>query len=36
MYSGHDRMVVKFTTTHVISTYHQLRCEVESHSGEVY
>jgi hypothetical protein len=31
---GRDRMVVGFTTTYAISTYHQ--CEFESRSGEVY
>jgi len=32
---GHDRMVVGFTTTCAISTYH-LCCEFKSCSGEVY
>jgi hypothetical protein len=31
-----DRMVVGFTTTYAISTYHHWNCEFESHSGEVY
>ena len=29
---GRDRMVVGFTTTCAISTYHHERCEIESHS----
>ena len=29
-----DRMVVGFTTTYAISTYHHERCELESHSGD--
>ena len=29
-------MVVGFTTTYAISTYHHYRCEFESRSGEVY
>jgi len=29
---GHDRMVVGYTTTYAISTYHR-RCEFESWSG---
>jgi hypothetical protein len=33
---GHDRMVVGFTTTYVISAYHHLHCEFEFHSGDVY
>jgi hypothetical protein len=33
---GLDRMVVGFKATYVISTYHHLRCEFESHLGEVY
>jgi hypothetical protein len=33
---GHDRMVVGFTTTYVISAYHHLYCEFEFHSGDVY
>jgi len=32
---GRDRMVVGFTTTYAISTYHHYSCEFESHSGEV-
>ena len=31
-----DRMVAGFTTTYAISTCHNLPCEFESHSGEVY
>ena len=27
-------MVVRFTTTYAISTYHHKRCEFESHSGD--
>ena len=30
---GHDRMVVGFTTTYVISVYHHWCCEFESRSG---
>jgi len=30
---GHDSMVVGFTTTNAISTYHQWCCEFESWSG---
>ena len=30
---GHDRMVVGFTTTYAISTYHYWYCELESRSG---
>ena len=30
--SGSDRMVVGFTTTCAISTYHHLSCEFESRS----
>ena len=33
---GRDHMVVGFKTTCTISAYHHLRCEFESHSGEVY
>ena len=33
---GRDRMVVGFTTTYAISTYHHLHWEFEPHSGEVY
>jgi len=39
---GRDRMVVGFTTTYAISTYHHYRCEFESQSlyisvhGELY
>ena len=33
---GRARLVVGFTTTFAISTYHHLRCEFESCSGEVY
>ena len=33
---GRDRMVVEFTTTYAISAYRHERCELESHSGEVY
>ena len=33
---GCDRMVVGFTTTCAISTYHHWSCEFESCSGEVY
>jgi len=29
---GHDRMVVGFTTTYAISTYHHYSCEFESRS----
>ena len=29
---GHDRMVVGFTTTCAISTYHHQGCELESRS----
>jgi hypothetical protein len=29
-------MVVRFTTTYVISAYHRWSCEFESCSGEVY
>jgi hypothetical protein len=29
-------MVVEFTTTYAIRTYHHYRCEFESRSGEVY
>jgi hypothetical protein len=32
---GRDRMVVRFAPTYAISTYHHLRCEFESRSGEV-
>ena len=31
-----DRIVEGFITTHVISAYHHLRCEFESHPGKVY
>jgi len=31
-YRGRDRMVVGFTTTYAISTYHNERCEFESRS----
>ena len=31
-----DRTVVGFSTTYVISAYHHLHCEFESHSCEVY
>ena len=31
---GHDRMVVGFTTTYAISTYHHRCCEFESRSGQ--
>jgi len=30
---GHDRMVVGFTTTYVISAYHHWCCQFESWSG---
>jgi hypothetical protein len=30
---GHDRMVVGFTTTYAISSYHHYRYEFESRSG---
>jgi hypothetical protein len=30
---GRDRMVVRFTTTYVISAYHRWYCEFESRSG---
>jgi hypothetical protein len=30
---GPDRMVVRFTTTYVISVYHHWCCEIESWSG---
>ena len=33
---GRDRMVVEFTTTCGMITYHHLSCELESCSGEVY
>ena len=33
---GRDCMVVGFTITYAVSTHHQLRCELESRSGEVY
>ena len=33
---GRDRMVVGFSTTSAISTYHHWSCEFESRSGEVY
>jgi hypothetical protein len=33
---GHDRMVVGFIANYAISAYHHLRCEFESHPGEVY
>jgi len=29
---GHDRMVVRFTTSNAISAYHPKRCEFESRS----
>ena len=29
---GRDRMVVGFTTTYAINIYHDLSCEIESHS----
>ena len=32
---GHDRMVVRYTTTYAISVYHHKRCEFEYRSGEV-
>jgi hypothetical protein len=32
-YDPHDRMVVGFTTTYAISTYHYWYCELESRSG---
>jgi len=32
-HSSHDRMVVGFTTTYAISTYHHWCCEFESQSG---
>jgi len=31
---GRGCMVVGFTTTYTISTYHQYRCEFETHSGD--
>jgi len=31
---GRGRMVVGFTTTYTISTYHNYRCEFETHSGD--
>ena len=31
-----DRILVEFTTTYAISTYHHQRCEFESRSGEAY
>ena len=31
---GRNRMVVGFTTTYAISTYHHKCCEFESHSGD--
>jgi len=34
--SGHDRMVVGFTTTYAISDYHHWSCEFESRTGDVY
>jgi hypothetical protein len=35
VYKGRrDRMVVGFTTTYAINTYHYQRCEFESHSGD--
>jgi hypothetical protein len=33
---GRDRMVVRFTTTFVITAYHHWSCEFESRTGEVY
>jgi hypothetical protein len=33
---GRHRMVVGFITTYAISAYHHKRCEIESHSSEVY
>ena len=33
---GRDRTVVRFITSHAISAYHHKRCEIESHSSEVY
>jgi hypothetical protein len=30
---GRDRMVVRFTTTYAISSYHQCCCEFESRTG---
>ena len=33
---GRDRMVVGYITTYAISGYHHLRCEFQSHSGEMY
>ena len=33
---GRDRMVVEFTTTCGMSTYHHLCCEFKSRSGKVY
>ena len=31
---GRDRMIVVFTTTYAISTYHHLSCEFESRSWQ--
>ena len=31
---GRGRMVVEFTTTYTIGTYHHYRCEFETHSGD--
>ena len=31
---GRGFMVVGFTTTYAISTYHLYRCELETHSGD--
>ena len=33
---GHDRMVVRFTTTYAMATYHHWSCEFESFSSEMY
>ena len=33
---GRDRMVVGFTTTHVISVYHPQHCEFDSRPIDVY
>jgi hypothetical protein len=33
---GSDRMVVGFTTTYAISSYHHKSCKFESCLGEVY
>jgi len=32
---GHDRVVIRFTTTYAISAYHHWCCEFEYRSGEL-